>query len=332
MYGVGQSSPQRRGPWVIFGVMMLVLILGGLFYGFYALVLNKDTTDSTATPTVSATAQVVSLATQTMAPATNTATSQPATSTSTSTPRPTDTPLPSPTERPLPEAITITVRARVNISEGLAINLRDLPTLSGSTIITKLLAGSLVDVIDGPEDVGDLRWWNVTGGEGSAGWVVEAFQGQTWLVPVGWADELPPLVSAAPTITPTLAPTEVPAAATTVVTPTATATLAPTATPEFTPTATAVLTPTATPEGGIPSPTVGGRAQVQTKYQYINLRQDPGLGAESIGQLANGTIVTVLEGPEEVEGIRWWKVEDDQGNIGWAAERVGGEVLLVPTQ
>jgi uncharacterized protein YgiM (DUF1202 family) len=217
---------------------------------------------------------------------------------------------------------------RVNISEGLRINLRDLPTINGSTIITHLLAAAEVDVVDGPEDTGDLRWWNVNGGEGRDGWVVEAFGGQTWLVPIGWTDQLPLLPTLLPTETPTaVPPTEAPEATATF---TATQTPAPTAATEVTPTATLVLTPTATPEGGIPSPTVGERAQITTRYQFINLRSGPGLGAETIGQLGNGTVVTIIEGPEEANDLRWWRVDDGEGNVGWAAERVGGEVLLVP--
>jgi hypothetical protein len=69
---------------------------------------------------------------------------------------------------------------------------------------------------------------------------------------------------------------------------------------------------------------------VTTRYQFVNLRGEPGLDAATIGQLPDGTVVTILGGPEEVDGLRWWRVEDDEGNVGWAAERVGGEVLLVP--
>lgn len=324
MYGVGQSSPQRRGLVVILGVFVIVLVLVGLFYAFYALVLNKDSADATATPETTSTVQSVGAVEGTAVLPTDTPTSRPATPTLMPTMPPTNTPEPSPTLRPPPEVITIGVRARVNISEGLGLNLRDLPTLSGSTVITQLLGGSEVNVIDGPEDVGDLTWWNVNGGVDRVGWVVEAFGGETWLVPIGWSDQLPPLPAPEPTAGPTLTPTLTLAPATPVVTPTATPELAVTATP--------VLTPTATPEGGIPSPTVGGRAQVTTRYQFVNLRQEPGLGAETIGQLANGTIVSILEGPEEADDLRWWRVEDDQGNTGWAAERVAGEVLLTPIQ
>ena len=70
--------------------------------------------------------------------------------------------------------------------------------------------------------------------------------------------------------------------------------------------------------------------RVTTRYEYVNLRSGPGLGAESIGQLTDGTVATVLEGPEEADAITWWKLDDGQGNTGWAAERVGTEVLLVP--
>ena len=331
MYGVGQSPPQRRGLnlKIIFGVMVLALMLVGLFYAFYVLVLKKDTeTSPTPIAEVTATLTAASATSETLPLVTDTATSVPPTHTAIPTIPPTNTPQATATLRPPPEVITISVRARVNISEGFEINLRDLPSLSGSTVITRLVADAEVDVLDGPEIADDLRWWNVNGGEGRAGWVVEAFGGETWLVPMGWTDQLPPLAVAAPAATPTLTPTLAPAADT----PTAAPTLEPTATSAITVTATPVLTPTATPEGGILSPTVGGSARVSTQYQFINLRAAAGLGAETIGQLPNGTTVTILEGPTEADGLRWWRVDDGEGNTGWAAERVGAEVLLVPTQ
>jgi uncharacterized protein YgiM (DUF1202 family) len=337
---------------VIFGVMVLVLILAGLFFVFYTLVLKKDGESPIAevTPT---TVQIVETATKTVAPPKDTATSEPAVSkpaASTTTPiipptvPPTKLPQPTLTLRPPPEVITIGVRASVNISEGLGLNLRDLPTLNGSTVITALASGSQVDVLDGPEVAGDLRWWNVNGSEGQVGWVVDAFGGEVWLLPVGWSDQLTPLPTPEPTATSTLTPTVEATLAPTVeptLAPTVESTLTPTAvppteepeaTPEGTPTATLVLTPTTTPEGGVPSPTVGGRAQVATRYQFVNLRAEPGLDAETITQLQDGTVVTVLEGPEEADRLSWWKVDDGQGNVGWAAERTGQEVLLVPIQ
>jgi uncharacterized protein YgiM (DUF1202 family) len=320
---------------VIIGAIVLALILVVLFYAFYQLVLKEDT--ATSTPSLEATATEQIVINPTDKPdsmATSTATSKPQTPTAIPTIPPTFTPEPTPTLRPPPEVITVGVRARVNISDGLAINLRDQPTLSASTVITQLVGGSEVDVIDGPEDADDLTWWNVDGGTTRVGWVVEGFGGETWLVPIGWTDQLPPLPGPAPEATPTAPAPE----ATSVVTPTATPTLVLTATPEvtptvtpvLTPTATPVLTPTTTPEGGIPSPTVGGQARVTTKFEYVNLRAGPGLDAETVGELTDGTIVTILEGPEAADNFSWWKVDDGQGNTGWVAERVGQEVLLVP--
>ncbi len=324
MYGVGQSSSPRRGIVVIVGVMVLALILGGLFYLFYALVLrDKDTTPAVeATTTAMQVASTLESTTPPLTAPANTATVRPSTPTLRPTLPPTDTPMPTATLRPPPEVITTGVRARVNISDGLGLNLRDQPTLSGSTVITQLVGGAEVDVIDGPEDVGDLRWWSVDGGAGKIGWVVEAFGGETWLVPLDWTDQSPPLAAPPPEATVTPTPTLTP----TVAAPTATTPPEPTAIL----TATAVLTPTATPEGGIPSPTVGGRARVTTRYQFINLRADPGLGGEAIAQLSDGTVVTILEGPQQADNLVWWKVDDGQGHVGWAAERVGVEVLLVP--
>jgi hypothetical protein len=325
------------------------LIIGGLFFAFYTLVLKKDGESSTPEVTVIKTQTVVADVTDTAtAPLpTDTATSEPDTelpATATTIPitiSPTNTPTPIPTLRPPPEVITIGVRAQVSIGEGNALNLRDQPTRAGNAI-AQLAHGVDVNVLDGPEYADDLRWWNVDGGADQVGWVVDALGGETWLVPIGWTDQmtLTPALTAEPTLTPTLAsPTAIPVVtptatfaptATPALTPTAIPETPPTATPVLSPTATPVLSPTNTPEGGIPSPTVGGRAQVTTQYQFINLRDEPGQGTNVIAQLANGTVVTILDGPQDVTDLRWWKVDDGQGNVGWAAERVGAEVLLVP--
>jgi uncharacterized protein YgiM (DUF1202 family) len=326
MYGIGPSSPRRRGFGVIIGVMVLVLVVGGVFYGFYALVLDND--DATATPDLpgTATAPAIVAATNTAFAPTRTVAPLPATATASLTPSPTDTPLPTPTLRPPPEVITTGVHARVNISTGLALNVRDQPSLSGSTVITRLLAGAEVNVVGGPEDAGDLRWWNVEDDESENGWVVEAYGDETWLIPVGWSDQMAPLAGAVAEVTPS------PEATALSLTQTLTATTG--APEEATPVATPVLTATATPvvtsTGEVSAPAVGGRVQVTTRYQYVNLRAAPGLDAEIVGQLENGAIASVVEGPEEANDLRWWKVQDDAGNAGWAAESVGGETLLVP--
>ena len=330
MYGIGPSSPRRRGFSVIIGVMVLALMVGGVFYGFYALVLDNG--DATATPDLpgTVTAPAIVAATNTSFAPTRTVTSLPATATASLTPSPTDTPQPTPTLRPPPEVITTGVRARVNISSGMALNVRDQPSLSGSTVITRLLAGAEVNVVGGPEDAGDLRWWNVEDGQSEDGWVVEAFGDETWLIPTGWSDQMPPLPGAEAEATPLPEATAAASTQTREATSSTPEEATPAATPVLTATATLATTPTGTQEGEVSAPAVGGRVQVATRYQYVNLRAAPGLGAEIVGQLENGAIVSVVEGPEEANDLRWWKVQDDAGNAGWAAESVGGETLLVP--
>lgn len=101
--------------------------------------------------------------------------------------------------------------------------------------------------------------------------------------------------------------------------PTATPTSLPTFTPVPTWTATSTLTPTATPT---PQPQLmpGGRAVVQgTGLQQLRLRAGPGLDGEVLQLLPDETQLKVLEGPELSDGHKWWKVQTDDGLVGWVA-------------
>lgn len=66
----------------------------------------------------------------------------------------------------------------------------------------------------------------------------------------------------------------------------------------------------------------------------MNLRQTPGFQSKPaedvIAVLQAGELATVLEGPEQADGLRWWRVQFKQ-NEGWIAERSNsGKVLLGP--
>lgn len=101
--------------------------------------------------------------------------------------------------------------------------------------------------------------------------------------------------------------------------PTATPTALPTLTqvPTATPTPTLQLTATATP---VPMVVTGGEATVSgTGASQLRLRSGPGLNQETRGTLEDGTHLTVLEGPESVDGYEWWKVRADDGRQGWVA-------------
>jgi hypothetical protein len=101
--------------------------------------------------------------------------------------------------------------------------------------------------------------------------------------------------------------------------PTGTPTAPPTLTqvPTVAPTATVQPTATATP---VPIVVTGGEAMVSgTGASELRLRSAPGLNQETLGTLEDGTHLTVLEGPESVDGYEWWKVRADDGRQGWVA-------------
>ena len=54
----------------------------------------------------------------------------------------------------------------------------------------------------------------------------------------------------------------------------------------------------------------------------LRVRNTPSLDAanEPIGQLCDGQIVSITEGPANVDGFTWWGIDDGAGLTGWAAE------------
>lgn len=105
------------------------------------------------------------------------------------------------------------------------------------------------------------------------------------------------------------------------------------------PTATAAL-PTSVPTRDVPTPTftptpvpgtaimVGQPARV-VALQGLNVRQEASLEAERMGRYAPGTRVSVLEGPFDIDGYRWWRVGTDE-LVGWVAQGDGEEEWLSP--
>lgn len=115
-----------------------------------------------------------------------------------------------------------------------------------------------------------------------------------------------PTPSPGPTSTPTHTPTRTPTA-----TATATATLTPTETPFPSPTATIVSTET-------PLPTVTPATAVVAYPYGLNLRNAPGVSAEVLRVLAEGTAVVLLNGQESIDGSTWQQVAID-GVTGWVS-------------
>jgi len=56
-----------------------------------------------------------------------------------------------------------------------------------------------------------------------------------------------------------------------------------------------------------------------TQGAGLNLRAQPGTGEPVIVNAGEGTILTVVEGPQEADGYIWWKLRTEAGQEGWGA-------------
>jgi uncharacterized protein YgiM (DUF1202 family) len=69
--------------------------------------------------------------------------------------------------------------------------------------------------------------------------------------------------------------------------------------------------------GGAGGLAVGGQAQVTATL--INVHSDASASASQVGQLSEGTVVTVTGGPVQADDFTWYKVDDGSGTTGWVA-------------
>lgn len=92
--------------------------------------------------------------------------------------------------------------------------------------------------------------------------------------------------------------------------------------PTLPPRPTITPTPKPTPTPTVPTKiTVGGYVKVVgAEADQLSYRSGPGLNYARLALLKDGTILKVLEGPEEADGYTWWRLQDKDGFIGWAAE------------
>lgn len=104
------------------------------------------------------------------------------------------------------------------------------------------------------------------------------------------------------------------------------ATAAPTQPPPPTATALPSPTPTVTVQNPL---NVGDQARIVADTG-LNIREQPSTSAPVVVLLAQGKRVLVLEGPAASDGFIWWKVDDNQGNIGWIASGDGREEWISP--
>ncbi len=140
-----------------------------------------------------------------------------------------------------------------------------------------------------------------------------------WLVPVVACGSFAPR----PTPTPTPLPIAVSGDAAS--TPTATPIPA-VATPTFTPAPTPTFTVTPAPGTALAA---GQPARISAP-NGLNLRATPNTTGQVLVRLATDLRVNVVEGPTVADGFTWWKLDDQQGNIGWAADGDGETVWITP--
>jgi uncharacterized hydrophobic protein (TIGR00271 family) len=130
--------------------------------------------------------------------------------------------------------------------------------------------------------------------------------------------ELNPFVPPTPTSTPTSTPTPTPGPTATP-SPTATSTPVPTATPTATPTSTPTSTPTPTA-----TPVTTG---VVAKTNGLGLRVHVSPGGPTFTNWRDGTRLTLIAGPVDVNGQAWLQMRDEHGIEGWV---VAAYVELTP--
>jgi hypothetical protein len=65
----------------------------------------------------------------------------------------------------------------------------------------------------------------------------------------------------------------------------------------------------------------GGFVRVSgTEGLDLRFRYGPGTEYVTIRIAEEGDLMRVTGGPEQADGVRWWRLQDELGNVGWAAE------------
>ncbi len=83
--------------------------------------------------------------------------------------------------------------------------------------------------------------------------------------------------------------------------------------------------------GGNGALVIGGQAEVQTTSgDVLNLRSGPARSFARLGTVGDGTLLTILDGPVNADGLNWWRVRLATGGEGWVVDSADGVQTLVP--
>ncbi|MBW7944819.1 SH3 domain-containing protein [Patescibacteria group bacterium] len=187
--------------------------------------------------------------------------------------------------------------ARVSNTDDRPNRLRERPTIS-ARVIDSIPVGDLFEIEGGPRCADDIIWWRVSY-QNQTGWTAQGVAGTNYIE----------LVSAAATATPR---------------PTQTATPRVTPQPTPTPQPNATSSPTADNCSLAPDRQLEVRSWARVTYvdsRPSNLRAEPGLDSSIVTTINPGERVWVVNGPECVDGYRWWRVRYD-GQLGWVGDGV----------
>lgn len=187
---------------------------------------------------------------------------------------------------PLPR---LTVGAQARVLPGDANNVRDLPSRAGA-LVGSIPGGEAFSVLDGPACADGFNWWQVEYGD-LFGWTVEGSGTEYWIEPYEAAAE--------PTEAPAVEPTNTPL---------------PEPVPDFEP-----------PVEALNVLEVGVQARVinddpDSDTITLTVRAEPGRSGAPLAQAQEGDLLTLIGGPQEAAGLRWWQVETAGGTEGWVIE------------
>lgn len=187
---------------------------------------------------------------------------------------------------PLPQLI---IGETARVLPGDPNNVREIPSREGALTGT-IPGGEVFQVLDGPVCADGFNWWQVEYGT-LTGWTVDGTGAEYWLEPY-----------------------EVPAIQNTDVPPT------PTSEPVFAPAAQFV-----TPLEAVNVLAVGAQVRVINDDPYagsisLTMRAEPGLNGAPIRQASEGDVLTIVDGAQEMDGLRWWQVETPGGTVGWVID------------
>lgn len=175
------------------------------------------------------------------------------------------------------------------ITPGSSNNVRDAATRNGNRV-GSFSAGEILDILEGPVCADGFNWWRVEAG-GLEGWTVEGTLEEYWIEPYD--------VSAQPSPTPEPSPTPTP-----------------TPLPVFS------FTP---PLEIINTLTIGSAARVinedpDSDTITLVVRSEPTRSGATVAQALEGDLLSIIGGPEEADGFRWWQVQTARGSEGWVIE------------